>query len=197
MNRSPTAVAAIATLMLAGCTGTNLSVIGTSAEYNTLISEASRLGTRLAPLAPTPALPSSPSGATYQGVVVIADDFTAPSATGIVGQANLTANFGTPSVTGTGTGFFQTSVNSGGGAVSGSGTPASGSLNFASAGFVGTAFVLNVDGTVQLDGSSRTISTQPILGSFFGPNAEMVSAAGTDVPTTSSGFNVDIAIIAD
>ena len=177
-------------MALSACGGNN--PVGLSAEFATLVSEADRLSTRLAPLAATPALPGA-GGATYQGVVILADDFTT-STTGVVGTANLTANFNAPaSITGTGTGFYQSGINASGNPT-GTGTPVVGSLNF-SGNNIGTSFPLAVDGTVTIDGTPRTINGTANAG-FFGPNAEMVSAFGTDLPTTTA-YDVDIAIVAD
>lgn len=190
MKRAATVISMLSLSLIAACSGG--AQVGFNQEFASLVTEADRLTTRLEPLSETPALPGS-GGATYQGVVILADDFNS-SDTGVVGTANLTANFNAPaSISGTGTGFYQAGINASGNPT-GTGTPTPGSLNF-SANNIGTAFNLGVDGTVTIDGTSRTINgTAP--AAFFGPNAEMFSALGTDLPTTTA-YNVDIAIIAD
>ena len=181
--------------VLTACSGATVNLsTGSGAEFNALVNESQRLSDRLLLLSPTATLPTTATGATYQGVVIVADDFTT-STTGVVGTADLTAHFTTPSVTGTGTGFFQTALNASNNPT-GTGSPVPGSLNFASTSFIGTAFIMDVNGTVQIDGTSRTIG-DPIAGAFFGPNAEMITAGGVNVATTSPGFDVDIAVVAD
>ena len=190
MMRSSAALLAFAALSLSACGGG--TQFGFTPEFVNLVNEADRLTTQLQPLAQTPALPAAP-GATYQGVVIVADDFTT-STTGVVGTANLTANFGAPaSISGTGTGFFQTALNASNNPT-GTGSPVGGSLVFGATN-IGTSFNLDVDGTVTIDGVPRTINgTAPTA--FFGPNAEMVSGLGTDLPTDTA-YTADIAIVAD
>ena len=79
-------------------------------------------------------------------------------------------------------------------ALVGSGTPVAGSLDLDAAGAT-TVFFMDVDGSVTLDGTSRPISGV-LFGGFFGDNAEMISAANTDVPA-GAGFDVDVALVAD
>lgn len=184
--------AGLAVSACSGSGGSGSVIGGGSTDYNTLISEAGRLSTRLGTLTATTTLPSG--GATYSGVVALADDFDT-STTGVVGAANLTANFGASTISGTGTGFYETAVTTSGGATAGSGTPVAGSLNFSGSG-LGTVFILDVDGTVTIEGTPRTIAGSA-AGAFFGPSAEMIAAFGTDLPTTSTGYDVDIAIVAD
>ena len=146
MTRPATALSLFACFLLSACGSS--APIGFSADFATLVTEADRLSNDLAPLAATPALPGS-GGATYQGVVILADDF-ATSTSGVVGTANLTANFNAPaSITGTGSGFYQSGINASGNPT-GTGTPVGGSLNF-SANNIGTAFPLAVDGTVTIE----------------------------------------------
>lgn len=184
------AFALIPVVFLSACGGGGQ--VGLSTEFATLVTEADRLSNDLAPLSATPALPGS-GGATYTGVVILADDFTT-STTGVVGTANLTANFNAPAaISGTGTGFFQSGINASGNPT-GTGTPVGGSLNFTATG-IGTTFPLAVAGTVTIDGTPRTINGTA-NGGFFGPNAEMVAAFGTDLPTTTT-YDVDIAIVGD
>lgn len=182
--------ALVSVVLLTACSGG--SQVGFSQQFADLVTEADRLSDALAPLTSTPALPAA-GGATYQGIVILADDFDT-STTGVVGTANLTANFNAPaSISGTGTGFYQASLNASNNPT-GTGTPTPGSLAF-SANNIGTSFPLDVTGTVTIDGTARTINGTATTG-FFGPNAEMVSTFGTDLPTNTA-YDVDIAIVAD
>lgn len=177
----------ISGLVLAGCSGSSVNL---SQPYPDLLAEADRLADRLETLGPTAALP--PGGeATYRGVIVMADDF-ATSTTGVIGSANLTADFVSDTISGSAGGFYQSELI--GNQPTGGGTPTAGSLTFASTG-ISTLFFLDVDGSVTIDGTSRPVSGE-MLGGFFGPNAEMVSAFGEDIPA-GAGFDVDAALIAD
>lgn len=176
-----------------GSVSTGTPISGGSLAFTTLVSEANRLSNDLATAPITTTLPSS-GGATYQGVVVLADDFAGTTVSGVIGTANLTANFSTPTISGTGTGFYSANVSSTGTAT-GVGTPVNGSLNFS-----GTpnaaGFPLGVDGTVEIGGAARTISGSAI-GGFYGTSAQGFFAGGVGLPTTNPSYDVDIAIIAD
>lgn len=191
MKHSPAAYPLFAALLLSACSSGGAGGFGP--EFAFLVSEAERLSIEAANVAGDPATLPGTGGASYQGIVILANDFDT-STTGVVGTANLTADFDASTISGTGTGFFQTAIDGTTDNPTGSGTVTAGSLDF-SAGSIGTTFPLTVSGTVTIDGTSRTINGTADAG-FFGPTAGFFAAYGTDLPTLTA-YNADIAILAD
>lgn len=175
-----------------GGDGTN-----SNATYDALVATGQTHSDKLDTLTPTDILPTN--SATFTGVAVLADDFDS-STQGAIGEANLSVNFGTQTVTGSADTFFQTDIDTSGNAVPGTSAPVAGSLAFAGSGFApgsGAQFNLDVDGTVNFAGADQTIDGTA-SGAFFGPNADMLVGFGTDMPVTAGSItNADIAIIAD
>ncbi len=189
MIRMNISVLALSVLALSACGSGSANL---SSEFTTLVDEAERLTTRLDTLDPTPVLVGP--GADYDGVIVIADSFDT-SESGVIGQVGLNANFATGNITGSANNFYQAGIAPAtGGTIVGSGTPVAGSLDLDAAGAT-TVFFMDVNGSVTLDGTSRPISGV-LFGGYFGVNAEMISAANTDVPA-GVGFDVDVALVAD
>ena len=170
------ALAAPAILALAACGANSVNFGGADTDFDELVNEAIALTGQVDSLDPTDTLDDFEGTASYNGVAVIADDFFA-SDEGIIGDVAMSVNFDTATLSGNVDSFYSTPLD---GEVpedtaTGEGVP--GALTL-SATALGTAFLMDVDGNITLDGIGQAVSGTLDSG-FLGDAGQIIVGAGT------------------
>lgn len=179
---------------LAGCGGggSGGQILPGDGSFDSLIIQTEQLTAKLQSLPATPVAMPTTGGATYNGVIAIADNLET-SSEGVIGSTTLVANFSSETISGS-SGNFYSLVEDTSGNLIGGGSPVPGNLTHFGSGFSGGAVNIETSGPVELEGVERIIDGE-LLAVFAGGGADMIAGFAFDMP--AGLINVDAVLIAD
>lgn len=191
-------LAVVAATALSACGGSGANSLGGEnlpgpPEFNALLLEADELASKLDGLGPSAELPTE-NDVAFEGVMVAADGFE-DATEGYIGEFSAEVDFVDGEMTGVGSNFFFSELDSEGNASS-VGEEVAGSIT-ASSTNVATGLVdFTFEGTLFVDGLERTITSGVGEGGFFGTDGDMMAVEG-DLEFAGTVTSLDVAIVAD